>query len=292
MKKFVISVIISVFIVFIVDIIFYTIDIYNINKHFKKYNFPQIEWRYSIIANTQSKESVLNSDFREPINLKSKNLPIIIFGCSFAFGENLNDNETFGANLAKLTNRPVYNYGISGSSIQHFLALLENKDFSNIKNPEYIIYVYMVDHMRRMYSKFYDSYNPQCYFRYIYKNNELKIDDKNDISLYSFRKLRCFLFELMTKDIKNRNKNMLIFSKYIEKANSIIKEKFPNAKFIVYVYEDTMNYDWKTIENMGIKVVKNIDDKRVWSMKTYDAHPSAEAWKYYTPIFIKEAGIK
>ena len=171
------------------------------------------------------------------------------------------------------------------------MALLENKDFSDIKNPEYVIYVYMYDHMRRMYSKFYNNCDKNSYFRYLYKNNDLVIDENKSPSLYIFRKLHCFLINFITRNPQYKQENMKIFSKYIEKANIIIKEKFPNSKFIIYVYEDDMNYDWELIEKMGIKIIKNPDLDKVRSMKLLDGHPSAEAWKYFTPIFIKEAGI-
>jgi len=293
MKKFVISVIISVFIVFIVDIIFYTIDVYNVNRLLEKKGLSfRYKWQYSIITKSRTLEDVLNSDFREPINLKSKKSPIIIFGCSYAYGENLNADENLGANLAKLTNRPVYNFGISGFGVQHFLALLKNKDFSDIKNPEYIVYVYIHDHIRRMYSKYFEFLDKMLYFRYVYKNGDFVEDFKNDFNLYLYRKSHVVYVKNLIDNPKNYDKNFLMLSKYLERANLLIKKRFPNAKFIIYVYEDSDNYNWKIIENMGIKVVKNSDLSKVKSMKMSDGHPSAEAWKYYTPIFIKEAGIK
>jgi len=293
MKKFIISIIISAFVVFIIDIIFYTIDIHNINKLFEKFKLTdRYNWNYSLITEPTNVKYILNSDFRKPINTKSKKSPIIIFGCSYAYGAHLDNNETFGANLAKLTNRPVYNYGISGYGVQHFLSLLENKDFSDIKNPEYIIFVYMYDHMRRMYSKYFESLDKIRYFRYVYKNGNFDEDLEDDFNLYLYRKIHSVYVKNLTDNTKNNEINLLMFSKYLERANLIIKERFPNAKFIIYVYEDYNNYNWKMIEDMGIKVVKNSDLRMVKSMKLSDGHPSAEAWKYYTPIFIKEAGIK
>jgi len=293
MKKIIVSIILSIFVIFLFDISWYSFDIYKINKLLAKKNISsRYKWHYTIITKPAGIIDVVDFEFREPINIKSDKAPILIFGCSYAFGHYLNPNQNFGANLAKLTKRSVYNFGMPGASVQQFLVLLENKDFQITPPPEYIIYVYMNDHIRRMYTKFYDSYERQYPIRYKLQNNDLILDKDTYVSLYLYKKLNCFLSKLKAENPKYNKINMSNFSKYINKANLLIKEKFPNSKFIIYVYEEEENYDWSIIENIGVKVVINTDLNNVIAMKMSDGHPSAEAWKYFTPIFIKEAGIK
>jgi len=297
MWKIFISVLISIIIIFLVDILCFFADVYNTKNFFKKRNIPEnISYKYSLRPSyNQSVKNILNVQFREPINRKSSLSPIYLFGCSFLYGENLNTEETFGANLAKLTNRPVYNFGFRGWGVQHFLLLLEHYDFSKIKIPKYIIYVYIDDHLRRMYSKYSDGSYNTCYFRYLYKNDKLIPDESNGLTLYLYRKIHCYQKYKTVTNPKNNENNLNLFKKHIEKINDLIKDKFPDSKFIIFFYDTEWNkQDLQSVEKMGIKVVKKEEDlgKETKEFRLGDNHPSAKAWEYYTPIFIKEAGIK
>jgi len=55
------------------------------------------------------------SSGRKPDGLEYKNkTPILIFGCSFAFGQYLNHKKTVSYKLSKLLKRPVYNRSVPG----------------------------------------------------------------------------------------------------------------------------------------------------------------------------------
>ena len=297
MKKLFISVLISIIIIFLVDISWFFVDVYNVKAFLKKRNIPENrKFKYFLRPSfNQSIEKILYVKFREPINIKSNLAPIYLFGCSFAYGDYLNDNETFGAYLAKITNRPVYNFGFHGWGIQHVLLLLEHYDFSKIKTPKYIIYIYMDDHIRRMYSKYFEGFDDASYFRYLYKNGEFIPDESNGLTLYLYRKIHCYKNYKTATNPKNNEKNFNLFKKYIEKINDLIKEKFPDSKFIIFVYEEVWNkQDWQSVEKMGIKVVRKEEDlgNEIEEYRLGDSHPSAKAWEHYTPIFIKKSGIK
>lgn len=297
MKKFFISVLISIFVIFSVDILWYFADVYDIKNFLKKRNIPEnLNYKYFLRASyNQSVKNILEVKFREPINKKSNLAPIYLFGCSYAYGDYLNDNETFGAYLAKLTNRPVYNFGFHGWGVQHFLLLLEHYDFSKIKQPKYIIYVYIDDHIRRMYSKYFEGFDNASYFRYLYKNGKFIPDESNGLALYLYRKIHCYQKYKTATNPKNNENNFNLFKKHIEKINDLIKEKFPDSKFIILVYEEVWNkQDWQSVEKMGIKVVRKEEDlgKEAKEFRLEDNHPSAKAWEHYTPLFIKASGIK
>ena len=67
---------------------------------------------------------------------------IIIFGCGFASGLNLEKNQNFATKLSNATQRPVYNYGIPGGYIQHsILAVQSNAINEIIRNSDYAIYI-------------------------------------------------------------------------------------------------------------------------------------------------------
>ena len=96
--------------------------------------------------------------FKEPI-FRNKDLkPIVLFGCSFAFGFGIDDEQTFSYKLSKYTNRTVYNRGLCGGGIQHVLYQLRREDFyKEIPEPEYVIYLYISNHIRRMYKYAYND---------------------------------------------------------------------------------------------------------------------------------------
>ena len=57
--------------------------------------------------------------FRNDINIDSKLKPILIMGCSFAYGAGLKDDETFSYKLGLETGRPVYNRSIMGGGLSN-----------------------------------------------------------------------------------------------------------------------------------------------------------------------------
>ncbi len=86
------------------------------------------------------------------IENKTADKSILLFGCSFAYGDGLRKDETFSYNLGKiLPNYRIYNRAYSARSTSHMLYQLENKDFSEIPNIEYIIYVFVGCHLPRNY---------------------------------------------------------------------------------------------------------------------------------------------
>ena len=87
-----------------------------------------------------------------PAGINYTNMPVILFGCSYGWGVELNDNQTFQYKLSELTKRPVYNKSITGWGVQHMLYHLRQKDFySTVPKPEYVIYLYITDHISRMH---------------------------------------------------------------------------------------------------------------------------------------------
>jgi hypothetical protein len=55
---------------------------------------------------------------------------IVIFGCSNVFGTGITDEDTISANLSKITNRPVINMGMGGTSMHfamHNSTILRNR---------------------------------------------------------------------------------------------------------------------------------------------------------------------
>lgn len=237
---------------------------------------------------------------------KSKN-PVIIFGCSFAFGHNLNQNETFSYKLANYTDRTVYNRAYGGQGIPFFYYQLNDEALMKTfpSNSEYIIYVFIRDHINRNLRLFsWEMYNLKL-INYKLKNNKLKLVNNNNIFSYLnyFYLVKYIKSIIYGFEIKNRDKKEKLFFKYIEESDKIIKEKFPQAKFVIlYMYDpvDT-NFDDSFDFNYLYEVVKNINPNIILLNSTKlcpsltsvnywlkDGHPNAKAWDLLVPEISKK----
>ena len=78
-------------------------------------------------------------------NENNTKLPILLLGCSYTYGELLEEDKDFSEKLGTQSGRHIYNMGMSGQGPMAGLTLLEieEKNKTIDKEPEYIIYTYM-----------------------------------------------------------------------------------------------------------------------------------------------------
>jgi len=87
-----------------------------------------------------------------PSNPAAKEKFLAFFGCSYVFGEGLNDEETLPWQVAMLAPAfRVYNYGVSGHGPQQMLAKLESGEFARevAERSGIVVYVFIPHHVRR-----------------------------------------------------------------------------------------------------------------------------------------------
>ena len=74
-----------------------------------------VDWHYhkNVINYTLNSHRYRTAEFNQ-IDWKNS---IVIFGCSHTFGIGIDDDDTISSNLSKITNVPVINMGIGGTSI-------------------------------------------------------------------------------------------------------------------------------------------------------------------------------
>ncbi len=80
---------------------------------------------------------------------------ILFFGCSFVFGEGVNDDETLPFQFETLDppHRKALNFGLHGYGPHHMLALLQaSRESASLggSRPEYAVYIALSDHVRRV----------------------------------------------------------------------------------------------------------------------------------------------
>jgi hypothetical protein len=170
----------------------------------------------------------------------------IFFGCSFTWGDGVNDDETlpyyFGECAA---NYQPYNYAMSGWGTQQMLVLLQKKDIEkDITQPTgYGVYVLIDDHVRRVAC----TMSVQAWVR---TYPHLEIAENGDLAnLGSFETsapFRTMALDLLGKSNTLRHFNIEIppiterhfalTARIVKESADLFHAKFPESAFCVLLY--------------------------------------------------------
>lgn len=244
---------------------------------------------------------------RYPDGLEYSKKPVVLFGCSFAYGFFLKDTETMSYKISRLTKRPVYNRAASGWSIQHMLyQVRQSKFYEKVPEPEYVIFLLINDHFRRLYVPTFLStqmlseiYN----LRYKCENDRLVLKDRPN-KIKDFFKQSYIIQKLEHAYINNfvvapRNyENYSRFAlKHFTESRAAMQKHWKNTKYIIIFYQHFYNdYKFKELlEREGFEVLslQDLSDIDIYSdeymQKNY--HPTAKAWDVFAPIIVEKAGL-
>jgi hypothetical protein len=230
-------------------------------------------------------------------------------GCSFTEGDGIAEEETFAYKLQKETGRKTYNLGISGSGIQHVLYFIQTHRLFNENKPneipEYVIYTFIEDHLRRMYTTAFDGFfYPHKYQTYFRIGNHLYMRTP-EMTFWDYIEMSPF-GEVISNNrfsIASDAERFKLFKLYIDTCNRELKKRNPNTKFIILVYcdlEDEKKFlpkYWKEFEKEGITVLRfNGKEYEYLKLPEYRAlfdklHPSGQAWDKIVPVVIKQLNL-
>lgn len=250
---------------------------------------------------------------RLPDGTEYKNkTPIVVFGCSYAYGAYLNSNQTFSYKLSHILKRPVYNRSAIGWSVQHMLYQTKSEEFYNdISDTDTVIYVMIGDHFRRMKLEHFYIIDKWVYLHYSLKNNQLVMDNYNSRLSNFFRAL--YIRKLWNhikaqeyatyNDSKMKKLLHLMFIHIKESKDNMEKRLGKKLKFIVIYYELG---DWcipnkedltKMLIEENIKVIstKDLTDEELSSDKyilSDKCHPNEAAWDLLTPLIVEKLQLK
>ncbi len=216
----------------------------------------------------------LSEQFRPIAGEEHKKRPIVLFGCSYTYGAGLKDNETFGYKLSEYTKRPVYNKAILGWGIQQMLWQLKNVDLQKeVKDPEYIIFTFIPDHINRLFS--FSRFHFPSYIDPVYRlDKNGNLEEKIPIHpLYRFYFVRFFDGQIneFIHNINNEkiwNENFDLIKRHFEEAYKEIKRLWPDAKFVIIKYNSWGNESyintprWRELETPKYKdlIIINAED--------------------------------
>lgn len=236
---------------------------------------------------------------RPKITGKSSKRPILLFGCSFTYGVELNENQTLSYKLYKLTDRTVYNRGIPGTGSQHILYQLRQKDFYNkVPDAEIIIYTLIQDHFNRLYKYLFAPSSNSINLRYEFKNGKLQEVQPRFLPFYSLFSVQRVQDYIKMQRTKQTEETFKLFLQIMTESKKLTDKNYPNSKFVILLYECgngeiiLSEKQIKTLENNGFIVidVKKLTGHELVGSKytTQDKiHPSEKAWDEITPQLVK-----
>ncbi len=247
---------------------------------------------------------------RKPDGLEYKDkTPVIVFGCSYAYGQYLYSNQTFSYKLSHILKRPVYNRAvIAGNFAQMYLQSLSDSLYKTISDTDTVIYVMMNDHYRRSMHRYFSVLDLCVMPHYSIKNNKLIYENyKNPIenffkSLYIVKYLNHAYVDYYINNPKNAERvtdNTLLF--FTETRKELEKNYGKKLNFIVIFFEDwDIQYGSilrQKLENNGFKVISTKEltneDLQTEKYRNFDnQHPREAAWDLLTPLLVKKLELK
>jgi len=239
----------------------------------------------------------------------SQKKSLIFFGCSYAYGQNLEDNETIEYLLSQKTDRTVYNRGFMGMGLSQMLYITRNKDFYNYidKEPEYAFYIFITDHINRILSY---KYTAHVYLNYEIKDGHLVETPAAFPLLRRITFFSNFIYDRRVNKIVNdetkRDELFDLMKLYFEESRAALKEKYPDIKFVIIKYPlgiDGVSFNeyiynterWRELEEEGF-IVYDLKEKAGADItkKEYilpDAHPNAKAWEIISRRLINDLNL-
>ncbi|WP_417909094.1 hypothetical protein [Candidatus Electronema sp. PJ] len=243
---------------------------------------------------------------------------LLFFGCSFAFGECLNDQETLPYFMGnELPGKyKILNFGFQGYGPHQMLAALETGIVDNvIKGCQQVDVVYSAipHHVARAagYSPW-DKHGP----KYVLEKQTLVHKgafDGSQVTTSVLNRVKAHMLRspvlkklLPRKKIVTSDLEKDTFIAILERAQALIKRKYSDARFMVFFWD--ANYlsndsDKKDSEIIIKKLAEkgfeyyqaqdaledyNKDPQRRYTVGKYDGHPSAEANKLIAAFLKKK----
>ena len=192
--------------------------------------------------------------------------------------------------------------------IQHMLEQSRFEElYSDIQNPEFVIYFYTDDHLGLLYLTNISSYDfllKENNLKYKEINEELTKDKKNKKviaflkSSYTAKTIENWLIE--KNIIENENellKKINFASKHFVEAKKEMEKHWQDAKFVVFFYEDTTCNQYlkeKLKRNGFITIFANeLTNENLTNEKyNWNNLPTEEAWNLLTPLIVEKLKLK
>ena len=221
----------------------------NGNHVILSYNYP---WKFNPFAeNSGWKERIFKND--------GNKRPLAIVGCSFAEGSCLTYKQILGYKLSHLTDRTVYQRGITATGLSYVYYRIKNNLIEKQPaEPEYVIYVFIFDHIHRLYQPHPGFWTSLINLRYEYKNGQLQ-----EVQ-YKYPIVNAFYFTRLIQEYKTEKyfekelEDFSLFKHIIAETMRVSKQNYPNTKIVFLDYPQN-NDDCTKLPQDVIKFIKRHD---------------------------------
>ena len=238
-------------------------------------------------------EYVKNGGFRKPEGLEYNSRPVVLFGCSFAWGWELERTQTLQYKLAQMMQRPVYNRAYKEFfGLSQLLYQSERQD--EIKSPEYVIYVFIDDHIRRMLQFSMNPFSKYPHLKYKNHSGKLEREKTSFLNKSLFYKYLSYINANYEMD-NSKEKTFLLIRQHLLQAKQNFDKHWTDYKFVFFIYEGVSYFSDEQLErlrNDGIYVVTAEEltgfpmESREYVISDTDMHPNALAWDIITPKLV------
>jgi len=293
--------------IFILAIIFFACDFYVFQNEAKRY-LPQhlsvYKYYKGFISRDTSKsafdkkilQSNSNSEIYHPVlNENSKQKPIVLFGCSYVYGHKIPIEKSMHRVLSKYTARPLYDRSFHGWGTNQMLYQLKSPDFYKIipQTPQTIIYIYIPDHIRRLYQPCLYSISDYYGAFFSLKKDNLLKERKNSFLYSRFNSVARVYDKIFAKTDKEGKKQFLL--EHLTEAKNCADAEWKDAKFVILEYFSDEIFDEikPELQKKGFVIIDRNDlvkfdegDEK-YCLGKFDGHPNDKAWEALMPKLIK-----
>ncbi|MBQ2644254.1 hypothetical protein IJG14_01610 [bacterium] len=275
------------------------LSITNLKKFYKKplSHIYIIEYFFDIKNNIEENFFLA----RKPDGIVYKTSPILLFGCSYAYGLFLNYNQTFSYKLANQIKRPVYNRAIPGFGLQQMHYQTTTDEFyKSVPKCDTVISVIISDHFRRMLGEPFHIYDAYLLLHYKYKDDHFIMDNydkplvifyKHNYTLRAIRKIYNYYYLHNPKNFDKITDEALAY--FIKTRENLENHWHNKIKFVVFFYRPYMYEDilMKKLRNNNFYAIssKDLTPENLFNSTFIDhEHPNEAAWDLLTPLFVEK----
>ena len=235
---------------------------------------------------------------------------ILFFGCSYTFGEGVQDNETLPFYVSQVASQyRVYNYGVEGYGPQHMLAKLQKRELPGEisgRDGATLVFTFIDHHIARVmgwmqtlpWGSHFPYYVMDGADRLVYKGNFI-----------SGRPLLSKLYVLMWKSRlvqyldtrlhlpKVNEENIRLTAKIIEESRNVFRETFHSENFYILFHPNGSGEYAKRLipylKRAGIKYLdySDIADEAIRDKIPNDSHPSSKSYRAVALKLAQDIGI-
>ncbi len=261
-------------------------ETYHVTEHSRKTRRLIYDVTYSVDAYSRRNTPVLN--------LESREKHLLFFGCSYTYGEGLQEKETLPFQTGeKASFFMPYNYAYHGHSPSQMYTKLKSVSLSGevLQKDGLLIYLFMDEHVNRAVGSMF-SVSWAGNYPYYQLNSKEEIVYKGTFT--TGRPLLEKTYKLLNKSyflkrlkvgfpLRMTRKHFLLTARLIEESSKLYHQQFSSGQFYMIIYPGS-RYGEKIKNELKEKNVNIIDYSKLFSsndpryyLDTEDRHPNAFA---------------